>query len=370
MYEGGTMEFNKVLHGSASEVLKSYPKECVDLVVTSPPYDNIRDYADGFLEGFDKTVEDFEDEKAFKKAQRTFKNKKMKEKLDENNGYSFPFEQIAAELHRTMKKGGVLVWVVGDAVIKGGETGSSFRQALHFMDIGFKLHDTMIYEKNGSSFPARRDGNRYSQIFEYMFVFSKGGKPRHAKLICDKKNKWSGWTTFAKAGSMRGKDGELVKRTQKPVPEFSPRNNIWKYNTGKAFSTKDAIAFKHPAIFPEALAEDHILTWTEPGDVVLDPFVGSGTTIKMAHINKRNWLGVDISEEYCGIAEERIKIAEKILKEGYERKLEVSSRDTITSDGKLSHKEISDMSKKNMIDTMQKWQDELHELKKQLKGGK
>lgn len=359
-------EYNRIIQGGAAEVLADqYTDECVDLVVTSPPYDDIRYYSDGFTESFDKTLEDFDNQKEYRKALNKHKKKKVQEKLERNNGYSFPFEQIAQELYRVMKKGAVLVWVVGDAVINGSETGSSFRQALYFQKLGFKLHDTMIYEKNGSSFPARRTGNRYSQIFEYMFVFSKGEKPKSAKLICDKKNKWSGWTTFGKTGSMRGKDGQLVPRKQKAVAEFSPRNNIWKYNTGKSFSTKDSIAFEHPAIFPEALAEDHILTWSQEGDVVLDPFVGSGTTTKMAHLNKRKWIGIDISEKYRNLAERRMKIAEQLLSEGYERKIETSSRDTITSGGKMSHKQISDLSKKQMVEMMLKWQDEIYELKQQ-----
>jgi DNA modification methylase len=140
-------------------------------------------------------VQDFESESAFKKALNSFRKEKISEKLTANNGYSFPFESIADELYRVTKPGGVVVWVVGDAVAKGSESGSSFRQALYFKDIGFNIHDTMIYEKNGTSFPARRDGNRYSQIFEYMFVFSKG-KPKTHKLICDKPNKWTGWGSF------------------------------------------------------------------------------------------------------------------------------------------------------------------------------
>jgi site-specific DNA-methyltransferase (adenine-specific) len=232
---------------------------------------------------------------------------------DEYNGYSFPFEQMAQELYRITAKGGMIVWVVGDAVIKGSETGSSFRQALYFMELGFKLHDTMIYEKNGSSFPARRDGNRYSQLFEYMFVFSKG-KPKTSNLICDKPNRWAGYTHFGK-GSIRNKKGELVERNIKPIPEFSPRNNIWKYNTGKNYSTKDKIAFQHPAIFPEKLAGDHILTWTNEGDVVFDPMAGSGTTPKMALINNRNYVGIEISEDYCEIARTRISDTKDLMEE-------------------------------------------------------
>jgi site-specific DNA-methyltransferase (adenine-specific) len=277
-------QLNQIINGDSVEVMKSMPDECVDLTVTSPPYDSLRSYQD-LIDG-------------------------MKE---EYNGYSFPFEQMAQELYRITAKGGIIVWVVGDAVIKGSETGSSFRQALYFMELGFKLHDTMIYEKNGSSFPAKRDGNRYSQLFEYMFVFSKG-KPKTSNLICDKANRWAGYTHFGK-GSIRNKKGELVERNIKPIPEFSPRNNIWKYNTGKNYSTKDKIAFQHPAIFPEKLAGDHILTWTNEGDVVFDPMAGSGTTPKMALINNRNYVGIEISEDYCEIARTRISDTENLMEE-------------------------------------------------------
>ena len=255
---------NKILCGACQEVLASLKEECVDLTVTSPPYDDIRDY----------------------------------------KGYSFEeedFRAIVRQLFRVTKKGGVVVWIVGDATMKGSESGTSFRQALGFMEGGFKLHDTMIYEKNTSSFPARRTGKRYTQIFEYMFVFCKG-KIKTGNLICDKPNKWAGWTNWGK-NTQRGKDGKLKKTKDiKPVPEFSPRNNIWRYNVGKGFNSTDKESHSHPAIFPEKLAEDHILSWSNEGDVVLDPFVGSGTTCKMAKKNKRHYIGIDISEEYCNLA--------------------------------------------------------------------
>lgn len=181
---------------------------------------------------------------------------------------------------------GVLVWVVGDAVIKGSESCSNFKQALYLNSIGFNLHDTMIYEKNSASFPARRNGSRYTQIFEYMFVFSKG-KPKTVNLICDKENKWAGHKDFS---------GKL----KNPVPDFSPRNNIWKYTT--SFNDKT----DHPAVFPEKLAKDHILTWTNVGDVVLDPFMGSGTTGKMSLLNDRDFIGMEIDESYFNQAKERI----------------------------------------------------------------
>ena len=256
--------FNKILCGPCQKIMTSLPEECVDLTITSPPYDNIRDY----------------------------------------NGYSFreeDFREIVVQLFRVTKEGGIVVWIVGDSTNKGSESGTSFRQAIGFMNGGFKLHDTMIYEKNTSSFPARRTGKRYTQIFEYMFVFCKG-KIKTGNLICDKPNKWAGHTNWGK-NTQRGKDGELKKTKDiKPVPDFSPRNNIWRYNVGKGFNSSDKESHNHPAIFPEKLAEDHILSWSNEGDVILDPFSGSGTTCKMAKKNNRNYIGIDISEEYCALA--------------------------------------------------------------------
>jgi len=217
----------------------------IDLTLTSPPYDDLREY----------------------------------------NGYSFDFEAIANELYRVTKTDGVVVWVVGDATHKGSETGSSFKQALYFKSIGFKLHDTMIYEKNSPAYPARADSNRYTQIFEYMFIFAKGKVIN--QLICDKPNKWAGHKDFS---------GKL----KNPVPDFSPRNNIWKYTT--SFN-----GVKHPAPFPEQLAEDHILSWSRGGGIVYDPFMGSGTTAKMAKLHNRTYIGSEISKEYCDIAEARLK---------------------------------------------------------------
>jgi len=259
----------KILCGASQTVMATLKEESVDLTVTSPPYDNIRDY----------------------------------------KGYCFEeqdFKEIVKQLYRVTKKGGVVVWVVGDATMKGSETGTSFRQALGFMEGGFKLHDTMIYEKNTSSFPAQRKGKRYTQIFEYMFVFCKG-KIKTGNLICDKANKWAGHTNWGK-NTQRGKNGELKETKDiKPVPDFSPRNNIWKYNVGKGFNSSDKESHKHPAIFPEKLAEDHILSWSNEGDVVLDPFMGSGTTCKMAKKNGRKYIGIDMSEEYCALAKSIIE---------------------------------------------------------------
>ncbi len=243
------------------------PNGFIDLTVTSPPYDNLRTY----------------------------------------NGYSFDFEGIANELYRVTKPGGVVVWVVGDATVKGSETGTSFRQALYFKEIGFNLHDTMIYQKDVCPFP---ETNRYYPMFEYMFVFSKG-KPKTVNLIADKPNKRYGEKVAP--STLRQPDGKTVKVSAnktdptRTVKKYGVRGNVWLYSPGYNKSTKDKIAFKHPAIFPEQLANDHIVTWSNEGDLIYDPFMGSGTTAKMALVNNRHFIGSEISTEYCQMANQRIQ---------------------------------------------------------------
>ena len=249
-----SIELNKIYNEDCIQTMNKMPDNFIDLTVTSPPYDNLRTY----------------------------------------NGYSFDFESIAKELFRVTKEGGVVVWIVGDATIKGSESGTSFKQALYFIECGFNLHDTMIYEKNSSTYPANNKSNRYSQIFEYMFILSKG-KPNKTNLIKDKANKWAGHKDFS---------GKL----KNPVPDFSPRNNIWKYTT--SFNDKT----NHPAVFPEQIAKDHIITWSDKGDLIYDCFMGSGTTAKMALSNERNYIGSEISKDYCHIIEERINNHKKQLK--------------------------------------------------------
>jgi len=267
---------NKILLGNSIEILSGFESESVDLTVTSPPYDNLRTY-----------------------------NGKIKDEVIYEEGFSFPFVEMARQLYRVTKKGGVVIWVVNDQVKNGGETGSSFRQALLFKEIGFTLYDTMIYHKNGAPFP---ETGRYSQVFEYMFVFSKG-QPKTINLLKDKPNRWAGHSNFGDP-SKREKEGTLKKVDKFVVAEFGTRYNVWYINNGKGFSSKDDIAFQHPAIFPESLAEDHILSWSKPGDVVLDPMCGSGTTLKMAKINGRNYIGIDINEEYVELSKKRIELGE------------------------------------------------------------
>ena len=250
------------------EGMKLLDDNSIDLTVTSPPYDNLRKY----------------------------------------NGYSFDFENTAKELFRITKEGGIVVWIVGDKTDKGSETLTSFKQALYFKELGFNVHDTMIYAKNNVYAHDPRN-KRYKQCFEYMFIFSKG-KPNTYNEIKDRPNKHAGKTLTGTKG--RTKDG--VKRELKPIVmgDFQARFNIWEYTTGGSVS-KDKIAFKHPAIFPEKLAEDHIISWSNEGDIILDCFMGSGTTAKMALLNNRNYIGFESSEEYCSIAKKRIENAQNSI---------------------------------------------------------
>lgn len=240
--------------------MQRMPDGFIDLTVTSPPYDKLRDY----------------------------------------KGFKFPFKHIARHLFRVTKYGGVVVWIVGDQTINGSETGTCFGQALFFMQCGFRLHDTMIYHRQGK-FP---DEARYWQDFEYVFIFSKG-RPDTINLIKDV-------AAIRKEGyslnhTKRAKDGVLVKvRTDRKCGKFKARSNIWYYPCGYFKSSKDEISYDHPAIFPEQLAADHIYSWSNEGDLIYDPFGGSGTTAKMAHIHKRRWILSEISEEYCQLAEKRI----------------------------------------------------------------
>ena len=250
------METNKTYNENCLDTMSRMADNSVDMVLTSPPYDDIRNY----------------------------------------NGYSFDFEAIARELYRVVKPGGVVIWVVGDSMVDGSETLTSFKQALFFKEIGFNVNDTMIYYKNN---PMPTAGKRYHQHFEYMFCFSKG-QPKTFNPIMEE-TKYRGVANMKN----RGKDGNLEYHKQERTTEKKV-GNVFFYSVGGGISTKDKVAFQHPAIFPEKLAEDQIVTWTNEGDLVYDPFMGSGTTAKMCKILGRNYIGSEISEEYCKIIEERL----------------------------------------------------------------
>jgi DNA modification methylase len=258
------MELNKIYNENCLDTMKRMPDGFIDLTVTSPPYDNLRTYNDNIDQTWNESV----------------------------------WKPIIAELYRVTKTGGVVVWVVGDATINGSETGTSFKQALYFMECGFNLHDTMIYHRE--KIPTEH--NRYQNHFEYMFVFSKGNpitvniKRTKSKLAGSKQSKHSD----------RDKNGNVkMGRTTTHVADSKTLGNVWSYDVGYMHTTKDD-CYEHPAMFPEKLAADHIHSWSNEGDLVYDPFGGSGTTAKMAHLQKRNWILSEISEEYCTLAQKRI----------------------------------------------------------------
>ncbi len=243
--------------GNCADLMQNLQDGSIDLTVTSPPYDNLRIY----------------------------------------KGYQFDFKPIANELYRVTKKGGVLVWIVNDATIKGNETGTSFKQALYFKDIGFNLHDTMIWCKSGGG--AIGSNYCYTQNFEYMFVFSKG-RPKTVNLIYDLPNHSVG--TRRNTGR-RLPDGTMKIELREIKNEFSRRNNWW-YLVHNSDIRKTG---GHPAVFPEQLARDHIISWSNEGDLIFDPMCGSGTTGAMAIQTNRNFIGFDISEDYIQIARRRIE---------------------------------------------------------------
>lgn len=247
------IEINKIYCEDNLDTMSRMPNDFVDLVVTSPPYDDLRTYG----------------------------------------GFTFDFESVAKELYRVVKKGGIVVWIVGDGMKKGSESGTSFKQALFFKEIGFNLHDTMIWQKHNFSNPAK---NRYHQIYDYMFIFSKG-KPKTFNPIKDRPNIEAGKAPRGR-NTRRQRDGTFKENKIKVNTEFGMRYNIWRVKT-----EMNPI---HPAQFSEQIASDHIISWSNEGDLVYDPFVGSGTVAKECILTNRKYIGSEISLEYCLLAEKRI----------------------------------------------------------------
>ena len=251
------IELNNFYIGESVNFMRyNIPDNYIDLTITSPPYDDLRKY----------------------------------------NGFIFDYKSIINELYRITKVGGVVVWVVGDATIKGSETGTSFKQALYFKEIGFNLHDTMIYEKLN---PMPKNDKRYEPAFEYMFIFTKGKIKTFNPILlpCKHAGEKTSGTQYTANGALKKKWG-----SGKPVKKTKVKSNIWAYPVGNG-------RVGHPAIFPEQLANDHILSWSNEGDVVLDPFMGSGTTGVACVNTNRNFIGIELNEGYFKIAQDRINQA-------------------------------------------------------------
>lgn len=256
------MQKNKIYQGDCLEVLKTFEAESVDCCVTSPPYDAARNYGNTLVWNFDI------------------------------------FKGIASQLFRVLKKGSVLIWVVGDSTKNGSESGTSFTQALYFKEIGFNLHDTMIYRKKNYT-PLTH--NRYEQEWEYMFVLSKG-KPKTFNPI-KIPSTYAGQKTWGKPKLYKTNSDTLTQVESYVCADTKIKGNIFEYATG---STTSSAKFNHPAMFPEQLAHDHIISWSNEGDTILDPFMGSGTTAVVAERLGRDWIGIELNESYIKIAEDRI----------------------------------------------------------------
>ena len=253
-------DWAKIYCGDCREILPMI--ESVDLVITSPPYDDLREYEGHYFKG-------------------------------------------PVPIYDVLKNGGVLVWVQGDSTENGYESLSSFKTAIAFVEEQhLKLYDTMIYLKNGPAYPSK---GKYYQIFEYMFIFSKG-LPKTINLLRDRENRWAR-QKWSNKRTRRNRKGKLTEGEWSPDQggDFGVRFNVWKYNVGHGYSTTDEIAYLHPAIFPEKLAEDHILSWSNPGEIILDPMVGSGTTLKIAKNLNRKSIGIEIEPKYCEIAVKRLR---------------------------------------------------------------
>lgn len=252
---------NQIIEGNCVEVMKQLDDEVIDLTVTSP-YDDLRNY----------------------------------------KGFVFPFEDIAKELFRITKQGGVVVWVVNDATIDGSETGTSFKQALYFREIGFNLHDTMIFKKTNPIPQIYR--KRYNNEFEFMFVFSKGTVKTHNPLMVDCLH--AGLELNGTTYKNFSKNEQIREKLANPVKDKKIKGNIWEYVVGK--KQEDQEAKGHPAPFPCELVRDHIKSWANQGDIIFDPMCGSGTTPRVACEMGRKYIGIDISHEYCEIARKRVKL--------------------------------------------------------------
>ena len=250
---------NKLHCENCTSFMQGIDKESVDMIITSPPYDNMRKY----------------------------------------KGFEFDFEAVSQGMWNVIKPGGVCCWVVTDQIINGSKSLTSFHQAIHFRKIGFNIHEIIIFEKSACNFPGKI---RYSDIFEFIFVLSKGRPKTFNPIQIDCKYP-------------RMKRRTQIRRENKPIKyktlsygDKRIRDNIWKYAISLYGATKDRMAFKHPAVFPEKLASDCIESWSNEGDLVMDPMCGSGTVPKMAKLMKRNWIGVDISQEYIDLANQRIDL--------------------------------------------------------------
>lgn len=253
---------NSIICGDAADILKRIPSDSIDLVVTSPPYDDLRNY----------------------------------------NGYSVDLHIVGTQLYRVLKNGGIVAMVIQDSTKNYGKSLTSFRTIVDWCDnIGFKLFETCIYHKNGTEGAWWK--NRFRVDHEYMPIFLKGDKPQYFNKEPLKIPSKHGGKVMSGSGNRRT-DGTTTPIVRREINPMKCRGTVWDYLMA---GDKNPLKRKHPAVFPDKIPFDFIQCFCPEEGVVLDPFVGCGSTAVMAKVLDRNYIGIDISKEYCDLAEERIK---------------------------------------------------------------
>lgn len=258
-----TLPENQIICGDSVEILRSFPDNSIDIVVTSPPYDAIRDY----------------------------------------KGFSYDLHATGKEIQRVLKLGGVAVIVIQDQTKNFGKTLTSFRTILDWCDsFGFKLFETVIYRKYGAE--GAWWNKRFRVDHEYIPIFLKGERPQYFNKEHLKIPSKHGGKTLTGGGTRLTNGIRIATRAIK-INLMKCRGTIWEYLTAGDGSR---LKHEHPATFPDKLPYDFIQCFCPEGGIVLDPFVGSGTTTVAAKNLGRRYIGIDIAPEYCAIAEKRMQI--------------------------------------------------------------
>ena len=258
----GKYELNRVYTGECVKRMKYIPNNSVDLIVTSPPYDELRDY---------------------------------------KGNSSFDLHQVGIEVFRVLKEGGIAAMVIQDQTKNFGKSLTSFRTIIDWCDeIGFKLFETVIYRKNGS------EGAWWTKRFrvdhEYMPIFLKGERPQFFNKEPLKIKSKHGGKVMKGSGS-RKTNGETQETVTRAINSMKCRGTIWNYLMA---GDKNPLKRKHPAVFPDKIPFDFIQCFCPENGIVLDPFTGSGSTLVMAQKLGRYFIGFDIEESYCDVANQRL----------------------------------------------------------------
>ena len=253
---------DKLIVGDCLNIMKKIEENTFDLIVFSPPYDSLRKY----------------------------------------NDYTFDLKKTGEQIFRVLKDGCLCAMVIQDQTKNFGKSLTSFRTAVDWVDrIGFKLFETVIYRKHGIE--GAWWNKRFRVDHEYIHLFLKGEKPRYFNKDPLRIPSKHGGKTMVGSGN-RKTDGTTTKTTTIHVNKMKCRGTVWDYlNAGD----KNKLKQQHPAVFPDKIPYDIISCFSPVKGLVLDPFVGSGSTCVMAKKLDRFYTGIDISSKYIEIAKKRLK---------------------------------------------------------------